>query len=79
MLSPFLEEGTDEHETLQEVIGRSLASDSEELAALAELGARQVRQVMLRDAYDRAIDNDAFDETATVVRANRSRRRPSGA
>lgn len=73
-LAPFLEEGSDEHATLEELVGRSLTSDSEEMAALVELGARQVRRSMMTRAYDRAVEEGAFDETRTFVAANRRRR-----
>lgn len=74
-LAAFLDEGSPEHEALEQLAGRSLSSDSEELAALAMIGARQVRQTLLAADYDHAVDVGAFDETRTTARANRRRRR----
>lgn len=72
-LAPFLDQDSTEHGALEMIIGRELSSDSEELAALALLGARHVRRSMLTAAYDRAVDEGAFDETDAVVAAGRRR------
>lgn len=76
-VAPFLEEGTEEHSALERLVGRELVSDSEELAALVELGAAKVRQAMLAAVYESAVDDGAFDETRKFVLGNRGRRRPA--
>lgn len=74
-LQPFLDEGSPEHATLEALAGRELRSDSEELGALAQLGAREVRRRMLEQGYDDAVDTGAFDDTADWVAGARRRRR----
>lgn len=78
LVAPFLEEGTDEHAALQRLVGERLSSDSSELRALVMLGIRRVRDALLEDAYNAAVDAGDFDDTrewAQQTTAARRRRR----
>lgn len=76
MVAPFLDEGTEEHAALEELVGQSLASDSAELRALVLLGIRHVRGRLLENDYNTAVDAGDFAGTREWVEAARSRRRP---
>lgn len=79
-VAPFLDEGTDEHAALERLAGERLASDSAELRALVLLGAERVREVLIEDAYNTAVDAGDFDETREWLKqtsAARQRRRAS--
>lgn len=81
LVGPFLDEDSAEHAALERLIGQPLASDSAELRALVLLGVRRVREALLEDGYDRAVDEGDFDDTAAWVeqttRARRRRRTPA--
>lgn len=79
LVAPFFAEGSNEHAALEALIGHPLSSDSAELRALVLLGIRRVRDVLLEDAYNAAVDAGNFDETAEWVEQTteaRRRRRP---
>jgi len=63
IVGPFLDEGSDEHAALERLAGEPLSSDSAELRALVLLGVRRVRESLLEDAYNAAVDGGTFDET----------------
>jgi len=81
LVEPFLDEGSAEHAALERLVGERLASDSAELRALVMLGANRVRETLLEDAYNQAVDSGDFDDTAAWVdqtsRARRRRRAPA--
>lgn len=79
VVAPFLEEGTDEHAALERLAGERLSSDSAELRALVLLGIRRVRDALLEDAYNRAVDAGDFDGTREwVEQTSDARRRRRG-
>lgn len=78
VVAPFLDATTTEHAALESMVGQSLSSDSAELRALVLLGVRHVREALLEDAYNDAVDAGDFDETKDWVRGTRARRRPHG-
>lgn len=67
-IAPFLDEGSDEHAALERLAGEPLSSDSADLRALVLLGAERVREVLLEDAYNAAVDAGDLDETREWVR-----------
>lgn len=81
LVEPFLDEGSTEHAALERLVGERLASDSAELRALVMLGVNRVRETLLEDAYNQAVDSGDFDDTAAWVdqtsRARRRRRAPA--
>jgi hypothetical protein len=60
---PFLDEDSAEHAALERLVGERLASDSAELRALVLLGVSRVREALLEDAYNQAVDAGDFDDT----------------
>jgi hypothetical protein len=75
VVAPFLEEGSAEHAALEQMVGERLASDSAELRALVLLGVGRVREALLEDAYNQAVDAGDFDDTRMwVEQTTRSRR-----
>jgi hypothetical protein len=58
-------------------VGQPLASDSAELRALVLLGVGRVREALLEDAYNEAVDAGDFDDTRTWVEQTASARRPA--
>jgi hypothetical protein len=81
VVAPFLDEGSAEHAALERLVGERLTSDSAELRALVLLGVNRVRESLLEDAYNQAVDDGDFDETRVWVeqttRARRRRRTPA--
>jgi hypothetical protein len=75
VVAPFLDASTTEHAALEALVGQPLSSDSAELRALILLGVRHVRDALLEDAYNDAVDAGDFDDTAAWVQATRARRR----
>jgi hypothetical protein len=75
LIAPFLDADTTEHAALEALVGQPLSSDSAELRALVLLGVQHVREALLEDAYNDAVDAGDFDETADWVRGTRARRR----
>jgi hypothetical protein len=75
VVAPFLDASTTEHAALEALVGQPLSSDSAELRALILLGVRHVRDALLEDAYNDAVDAGDFDDTAVWVQATRARRR----
>ena len=76
LVGPFLDEDSAEHAALERLVGERLASDSAELRALVMLGVRRVREALLEDAYNQAVDSGDFDDTAAwVEQTTRARRR----
>ena len=78
LVAPFLDEATTEHAALEELAGQPLSSDSAELRALVLLGIRRVRDVLLEDAYNEAVNAGDFNDThewAEQTSAARRRRR----
>ena len=63
LIAPFLDENSSEHAALEQLSGESLASDSAELRALILLGIRHVRDALLEEAYNDAVDDGTFDDT----------------
>jgi hypothetical protein len=80
-LAPFLEEDSAEHAALERLAGEPLRSDSAELRALVLLGVDRVRQSLLEDAYNQAVDAGDFDESRDWIEqttaARRRRRTPA--
>lgn len=78
IVGPFLDEASAEHAALERLVGESLSSDSAELRALILLGIRQVRDHLLEDAYNDAVDAGDFDDTKRWAEqtARARRRRP---
>ncbi len=80
VVGPFLDENSAEHAALERIIGERLSSDSAELRALVLLGVGRVRESLLEDAYNDAIDAGDFDETrewaGQTSQARRARRAP---
>jgi len=75
-VGPFLDEGSPEHAALEQLVGERLASDSAELRALVLLGVGRVRETLLEDAYNEAVDAGDFEDTsAWVEQTTRARRR----
>ena len=75
-VAPFLDEDLAEHAALERIVGERLASDSAELRALVLLGVGRVREALLEDAYNEAVDAGDFDDTRTwVEQTTRARRR----
>jgi hypothetical protein len=76
-----LDEGSEEHAALERLVGEPLGSDSAELRALVLLGVERVRETLLEDAYNTAVDAGDFDETrewvAQTSAARRRRRAPA--
>ncbi len=81
LVGPFLDADSAEHAALEQLIGERLASDSAELRALVLLGVGRVREALLEDAYNQAVDAGDFDDTSAWVeqttRARRRRRAPA--
>jgi hypothetical protein len=75
VVAPFLDESSTEHAALERIVGERLASDSAELRALVLLGAARVREALLEDAYNEAVDAGDFDDTRTWVEQTTSARR----
>jgi hypothetical protein len=76
VVAPFLDEGSAEHAALERIVGERLVSDSAELRALVLLGVGRVREALLEDAYNDAVDAGDFDDTrAFVEQATTARRR----
>lgn len=76
VVAPFLDEDSAEHAALERLVGERLGSDSAELRALVPLGVSRVREALLEDAYNQAVDGGDFDETRTwVEQTSRARRR----
>jgi len=76
IVAPFLNEGSVEHAALERLVGEQLASDSAELRALVLLGVGRVREALLEDAYNEAVDAGDFEDTrAWVEQTTRARRR----
>ncbi|TVR32281.1 MAG: hypothetical protein EA388_12255 [Nitriliruptor sp.] len=76
VVAPFLDEGSAEHAALERIVGERLASDSAELRALVLLGVSRVREALLEDAYNQAVDAGDFDETRPFIeQTTRARRR----
>jgi hypothetical protein len=74
-VAPFLDKETEEHAALEQLAGRPLTSDAAELRALIMLGAARVREALLEDAYNDAVDAGDFDETREWARQTRAARR----
>jgi hypothetical protein len=81
VVAPFLDEGSAEHAALERIVGERLASDSAELRALVLLGVGRVREALLEDAYNEAVDAGDFEDTRAWVEQTTSarRRRPASA
>lgn len=75
VVAPFLDANTTEHAALEALVGQPLSSDSAELRALILLGVRHVRDALLEDGYNDAVDAGDFDDTAAWVQGSRERRR----
>jgi hypothetical protein len=75
VVAPFLDEGSAEHAALERIVGERLASDSAELRALVLLGVGRVREALLEDAYNDAVDAGDFDDTRTFVEQTTNARR----
>jgi hypothetical protein len=76
VVAPFLDEGSAEHAALERLVGERLASDSAELRALVLLGVNCVRESLVENAYNEAVDAGDFDETrAWAEQTTRARRR----
>lgn len=56
VVAPFLDASTSERAALEALVGQPLSSDSAELRALVLLGVRHVREALLEDAYNDAVD-----------------------
>lgn len=80
-LAPFLEADSEEHAALERLVGERLRSDSAELRALVLLGVDRVRESLLEDAYNAAVDGGDFEESREWVEqtsvARRRRRAPA--
>jgi hypothetical protein len=74
-LAPFLDEASDEHAALERLVGQPLTSDAAELRALIMLGAARVREALLEDAYNEAVEAGDFDETREWARQTAAARR----
>lgn len=75
VVAPFLDEDSAEHAALEQIVGERLASDSAELRALVLLGVGRVREALLEDAYNDAVDSGDFDDTRAFVEQTTSARR----
>lgn len=75
VIEPFLDEYSAEHAALERIVGERLASDSAELRALVLLGVGRVREALLEDAYNEAVDAGDFDDTRTWVEQTTTARR----
>jgi hypothetical protein len=75
VVAPFLDEGSAEHAALERIVGERLASDSAELRALVLLGVGRVREALLEDAYNEAVDAGDFEDTRAWVEQTTSTRR----
>jgi formate dehydrogenase assembly factor FdhD len=75
VVAPFLVEDSAEHAALERIVGERLASDSAELRALVLLGVGRVREALLEDAYNEAVDAGDFDDTRTWVEQTTGARR----
>jgi hypothetical protein len=75
VVAPFLDENSAEHAALERLVGERLASNSADLRALVLLGVRRVREALLEDAYNQAVDAGDFDDTRTWVEQTTSARR----
>jgi|GEM_PF-1167596 len=75
VVAPFLDEGSAEHAALERIVGERLASDSAELRALVLLGVGRVREALLEDAYNQAVDAGDFDDTRRFVEQTATARR----
>src|SRR6056297_1058296 len=62
VVAPFLDEDSAEHAALERIVGERLASDSAELRALVLLGVGRVREALLEDAYNQAVDASDFED-----------------
>ncbi len=56
LVGPFLDEDAAEHAALERIVGERLASDSAEPRVLVLLGVRRVREALLEDGYNQAVD-----------------------
>jgi hypothetical protein len=74
-LAPFLDEASDEHAALERLVGQPLTSDAAELRALIMLGAARVREALLEDAYNEAVEAGDFDGTREWARQTAAARR----
>ncbi len=80
VVGPFFDKGSTEHAALERLIGGRLVSNSAELRALVLLGVDRVRESLLEEAYNEAVDAGDFEETrawAKETSAARQRRRAS--
>jgi hypothetical protein len=75
VVAPFLDEDSAEHAALERIAGERLASDAAGLRALVLLGAGLVREALIEDAYNEAVDAGDFDDTRTWVEQTISTRR----
>lgn len=75
VVAPFLDKDSSEHAALERIVGERLASDSAELRALVLLGVGRVREALLEDSYNEAVDAGDFDDTRTYVEQTASARR----
>jgi hypothetical protein len=75
VVAPFLDEASAEHAALERIVGERLGSDSAELRALVLLGVNRVREALLEDGYNEAVDAGDFDDTRTWVEQTSSARR----
>jgi len=75
VVAPFLDEGSAEHAALERIVGERLASDSAELRALVLLGVGRVREALVEDAYNQAVDAGDFDDTHTFLQQTTNARR----
>lgn len=75
LVAPFLDENSSEHAALEALVGRRLSSGSSELRALVLLGVARVRDALLEDAYNAAVNAGDFDETAEWVQQTTTARR----
>lgn len=76
VVGPFLDGASVEHAALERLVGESLSSDSAELRALILLGVQQVRDHLMEDAYNDAVDAGDFGDTREwVAQTSRARHR----
>jgi hypothetical protein len=75
VVAPFLDEDSAEHAALERIVGAQLTSDSAELRALVLLGVGRVRETLLEDAYNEAVDAGDFDDTRLWVEQTTDARR----